>query len=68
MLAKNKSAQVLSPPVRFIPQPFILPLAKHLSIFVQIIHRLITQGRIQDVLIGGLNLLGGRGGGEGSIC
>ena len=42
MLAKNKSDQGLSPPVRCIPQPFILPLAIHLSIFVQIIHRLYT--------------------------
>ena len=42
MLAKNKSDQDLSPQVRCIPQPFILPFAIHLSIFVQIIHRLNT--------------------------
>ena len=42
MLAKNKSDQGLSPPVRCIPQPFILPLVIHLSIFVKIIHRLYT--------------------------
>ena len=42
MLAKNKSDQSLSPQVRCIPLPFILPLAIHLSIFVQIIHRLYT--------------------------
>ena len=43
MLAKNKSDQGLSPPVRCIPQPFSLPLAIHLSIFVQIIDRLYTE-------------------------
>ena len=42
MLAKNKSDQGLSPLVRCIPQPFILPLVIHLSIFVQIIHPLYT--------------------------
>ena len=42
MLAKNMSDQGLSSPVGCIPQPFILPLAIHLSIFVQIIHRLYT--------------------------
>ena len=40
MLAKNKSDQGLSPLVRCIPQPFILHLAIHVSIFVQIIHPL----------------------------
>ena len=39
---KYKSDQGLSLPVRCIPQPFILPLALHLSIFVQIIQRLYT--------------------------
>ena len=37
---KNKSDQGPSPPVRCIPQPFILPLAIYLSIFVQIMHPL----------------------------
>ena len=37
---KSKSDLGLSPPVRCIPQPFILPLAIHLSIFVQIIYPL----------------------------
>ena len=37
---KNKSDQGLSPLERCIPQPFTLPLAIHVSIFVQIIHPL----------------------------
>ena len=58
MLAKKKSDQGLSPPVRCIPQPFILPLAIHRSIFVKIIHRLYT-GADPGCLDRGSNLQGG---------
>ena len=62
---KNKSDQGLSPPVRCIPQPFFLPLAIHLSIFVQIIHPL-DPGADPGWLDKGFKFI--KGGPPGSIC